>query len=436
MKFLNKILLICAVTLVMVGCEDYIGGDLNADPNNPTSVPVQAQMPSIQINLADVYGGAFSRFNCMLVQQVEGVARQWSSFNQYTGLTPNRFDAAWNNIYENVLNEIRIAKDNATADGSNHYLGVLKIMEAFAWLTAADVWDDIPFSEALQGEANFSPGYDDQRTVINAAYAMIDEGITLLNGPAGAVVPGGEDVFFGGNTAAWIKAGNALKARGLLHDGDYPKAMDLAMNSFASADDNWGFQYPDANAAGQWYRFNRDRTGDLEFNPQFGAMLMETNDTNRMKIMNPVFTTDHPYMVADFFQELITYREMQFVVAECAMRAGDNATAHTSYLNGIKASFDRLGAAGYDDYVAQSSVDPGAADLTLEMIMNQKYVAMFLQPEVFSDWRRTLFPKLTGVQNTVIPVRWDYPSTEYLFNSNAPAAGAVDIQVDRVGWNR
>lgn len=436
MKFLNKILLICAVTLVMVGCEDYIGGDLNADPNNPTAVPVQAQIPSIQINLADSYGGDFSRFNSMLVQQTEGVARQWSSFNQYSGLTPNRFDDAWQNIYENVLNEIRIAKDNATADGSNHYLGILKIMEAFAWMTAADMWDNIPFNEALQGEANFSPAYDDQSTIINAAYTMIDEGITLLNGPAGAVSPGGEDVFYGGNTAAWVAAGNALKARGLLHDGDYPKAMDLAMNAFASAADNWGFQYPNANAAGQWYRFNRDRTGDLEFNPQFGAMLMETNDTNRMNLMNPIFTTDHPYMVADFFQELVTYREMQFIVAECAMRGGDNATAHAAYLNGIKASFDRLGAAGYDDYVAQSSVDPGAAGLTLEMIMKQKYVAMFLQPEAYSDWRRSGIPALSPTSGSSIPVRWDYSSTEYLFNSNSPAVGTVNIFTDKVGWNR
>ena len=94
MKFLNKILILCAVAVAMVGCEDYIGGDLNADPNNPTSVPVSAQMPSIQLNLVDAYGGSFSRFNCMLVQQVEGVARQWSSFNAYTGLTPNRFNDA------------------------------------------------------------------------------------------------------------------------------------------------------------------------------------------------------------------------------------------------------------------------------------------------------------------------------------------------------
>ena len=58
-----------------MSCEKYIGGDFNSDPNNPTSVPISAQMPAIQLSLVDVYGGLFSRFNCMRTQQVEGVAR-------------------------------------------------------------------------------------------------------------------------------------------------------------------------------------------------------------------------------------------------------------------------------------------------------------------------------------------------------------------------
>jgi len=59
--------------LSLTACEDYIGGDINADPNNPISVPVAAQFPAVQIAIADVYGGDFSRICSMLTQQVEGV---------------------------------------------------------------------------------------------------------------------------------------------------------------------------------------------------------------------------------------------------------------------------------------------------------------------------------------------------------------------------
>jgi len=206
-------------------CEDFIGGDINADPNNPTSVPVAAQLPSFQIAMVDVYGGAFSRFNCMLSQQVEGVARQWSSFNQYTGLTANRFDTPWDNIYENVLNEIKIARVNAADGNLNHHSGILDICEAFTVMAATDVWDDMPYSAALQGIADINPAYDSQESIYAAVMALIDSGVAKLNGPAGAASVGGEDLFYGGDVAKWVLAANAIKARGLLHQGDYSGAM-------------------------------------------------------------------------------------------------------------------------------------------------------------------------------------------------------------------
>ena len=79
-------------------------------------------MPHIALNIANVYGGDISRFATMLSQQVEGVARQWSSFNQYTGLSPFRFDTAWSNCYENILIEVQAMTNAAAEDKYNHYV--------------------------------------------------------------------------------------------------------------------------------------------------------------------------------------------------------------------------------------------------------------------------------------------------------------------------
>lgn len=142
-------------------------------------------------------------------------------------------------------------------------------------------------------------------------------------------------------------------------------------------------------------------------------------------------------MVPDFLQELITFREMQFIISESAMRTGDTELAYGAYLRGIKASFDRLGVSDdYDMYIAQSTIAPGVDELSLDMILNQKYIAMFLQPEVYSDYRRTNVPNLEPVSGTNVPVRWDYSSNEYLFNTNSPNEGDINIYSDRVGWNR
>ena len=441
MNFLKlRIVFALLICFSFSACEDFLGGDVNRDPNNPTEVPVTAMTPAIQINLADVIGGAFSRFNAGLVQQTEGVARQWTPFYAYNGLTPNRFDGAWNNVYENILNEIKIGTRLAEADGNNHYVAIMNIMEAYIMMMSTDMWDDMPYSEALLGIDNINPAYDSQASIYQAVHNLLDNGISLLNGNPGSLPPGNEELYYGGDASLWLKAAHAIKARAFLHYADYEKARTEAENSFTSAADNMGFHYPDANAAGPWYRFNRDRTGDIEFNPAMKGIMNNLNDTARVAVFDQIFTTANTYLVADFFQELITYREMQFVIAETDLRAtpGGTQAGYDAYLAGIRASFDRVGLdqADYDTYIAQPEVDPGVGNLTLEMIMTQKYIALFLDPEAYTDWRRTEYPILTPVSGSAIPVRWHYSATEYLFNENAPAEGEVNIFSDRVGWNR
>jgi len=439
MKLINKLIVTCLAVFILAGCESYIEGDMiNSDPNNPTAVPVTAQMPAFQIVIADVTGGAFSRFNSMLTQQVEGVERQWSSFNQYTGLTPNRFDAAWNNVYENILNEINIAKTSTREAGNSHFTGMINVMEAYTLMMATDVWDDMPYTDALQGVNALNPTFDTQSSIYGAIDGLLTEGLSLMGGATGPLAPGSEDVFYGGNIDNWIKAAHALKARKAMKENDYATAISEAQQAFTSAADNLAFQYPDANVAGQWFRFNRDRTGDLEFHPTMRALLTGLNDLDRLAVMDQTFITTHTYLVPDFLQELVTFREMQFIIAEADVRNGGTQVGYDAYLAGIKASFARLGLgdAEYDAYIAQDAVNPGLGNLTLETVMTQKYIAMFLQPEVYSDWRRTGIPALVPVSGSTVPVRWNYSSTEHLFNTNAPTEAEVDIYNDKVGWNR
>jgi len=56
----------------------------------------------------------------------------------------------------------------------------------------------------------------------------------------------------------------------------------------------------------------------------------------------------------------------------------------------------------------------------LKEIIDQKYVADYLQPESFVDYRRTGFPQLTAVNQRGIPDRYPYPTAEVLYNKNTP----------------
>ena len=428
--------------LLSLSCEDFLGGDLNKDPNSPNRVPLGGIVPQIQISIADSYGGSFSRWNSMFTQQVEGVARQWDSFNDYD-IQPVRFDDVWTNYYEDVLVELQVIKREATENEYNHYLGVIKVLEAFTIMTAADVWGDIPYTEAVLGADNFHPVFDDDEEVIYPAVLDLlngEEGaLALFDKPAGGLVPGrSADVFYAGEIDNWKKATNAILSRYYLHMANYPKALEFAKKSFSSRADNMSYSYGADPDAGQWYRFNNGREGDLEFHPTMKKLMTGLKDKDRLSKMDVTFTTTHPYLIAAFNQDLISYREIQFIIAESLQRTSGSAKdLRTAYLNGIDASFVELGfekkGSEYTSYVGQSQIDPGEGNITLNHIMTQKYIALFVQPEVFSDWRRTGIPALEPVTGSAIPRRWQYGFNSVLFNKNVPAN--FDLFEPKVFWD-
>jgi hypothetical protein len=78
-------------------------------------------------------------------------------------------------------------------------------------------------------------------------------------------------------------------------------------------------------------------------------------------------------------------------------------------------------------YVGVSATDAAAyvaampSSTTLELIMNEKYVAMYTHVESWTDWRRTGFPALSapsGANLSEVPRRMPYPEGEYLYNAN------------------
>lgn len=423
--------------VVSASCTSYFEDEDNADPNAPFSVPISAALPAIQLSIVDSYGGLWSNYGNMWTQQVEGVARQWESFNNYD-IQPVRFDQSWQQVYENVIVELKVVEQQAVDDGLNHYIGIAKTLEAFTMMMATDVWGDIPYTEAGLGDANNHPAYDDQATVIYPAIqTLLTEALAHFNDVSGSISPGSDDVLYGGDISSWELAVHGMLARYYLHLGDNVNALAQAKLSFTESSQNMGFQYPGAGNDAPWAGFNDTRQGDIEFHPTMRALMTSLNDTDRLAIFDQPFTqTDHTYLTPDQRVDLITYREMQFVIAETSTDATEQ---YTAYVNGIEASFVEvgLGETESDAYLAQAAIGPGAGNITLEDVMTQKYIGMFVQPEVFSDWRRTGIPALSPVvdaTSAVIPRHWFYPENEYLFNENAPERDS-DLLFQRVDWD-
>lgn len=335
LKNLIYVLIISIIALPIASCESFFEDD-NSDPNAPFDVPISAALPSIELAIVDSYGGLWSNFNNMFIQQVEGVERQWESFNSYD-IQPVRFNQPWRQLYEKVFVELRVINKKANDDGFNHYLGIIKTLEAFALMMTTDVWGDAPYTEAGLGDENNNPAYDDQASIIMPAIkTLLTEAIVHFNGSAGPVAPGSDDVIYGGNIANWKLAAHGLLARYYLRLGDNTSALSEAKKSFSSSSQNMAFTYPGGGNDAPWYGFNDVRQGDLEFHPNMENLMTGLNDTDRLAIMNPTFDGSHPYLKANQRVDLISYREMQFVIAETA----NGAEQHTAYLNAIKASFE------------------------------------------------------------------------------------------------
>ena len=433
MKALKYLFLGCLSVGFLISCESFLAEDINVDPNKPSNVPVGAMLPNIEIRVVDVYGGDTSRFNSMLSQQVEGVARQWTSFNNYSGLTPNRFDTAWDNYYENILVEVNNMIAAADELGYNHYSGIGKVLKGMALMNMTDCWGNVPYFEAAalypnatDGQLILSPAIDTRDAIYDEVLSLLNQGETALNGGAGGLSVGSDDVIYGGDITKWLSAIKAIKARYYLHKGEFAQAATHARDAFDSPDENMSYTYSASQPAG-WWRFNDGRTGDIEFHPFLRDLMTDLGDTARLAILDQTFITSHPYHKADYEQDMVSYREMQFIIAESLQRTGGSAAdIAEAYGRGIMASFFEVGAteADFNAYVSNADVALDGTAGDLKKILTQKYLGMYTHPEVFNDLRRNDYPDLgidssfSPTSGSVMPERWNYPGDELLFNEN------------------
>lgn len=417
-------------------CENYFG-DVNENPNGDiTDIQAEDLLPGIEVRLAFVLGGDFSMFTSILVQHVEGVGR-CGALNQYTGMTPQRFDPAWREVFTGVLNDLQLLTSLCEEQGLTQFQGVANVLSAYTWMMATDVWGALPFEEAFKGVDVLEPNYDSQEFIYAQIFDLLQQAQTQLAGNATDQIPQAEDFIFNGNAAQWLKAAYALEARAHLHLGardnvHYAKALELLPMAFQNPAEDMRLPFTAGTNAAPWFQFLRDRTGDVEFHPTLRFLLNNLNDPRLAVYDSPFLAGPHLVLTSNQRVPLISYCEQKFIEAECLYRTGASPTAiRAAYLEGIRTSFDFLELSTFEDYISQNIIDPGEGNIGLEEIMTQKYIALWTEPESFSDWRRTSIPFLQPNSGSEIPRRFNYAQSELDLNSNIPQTSMFN----RVWWD-
>ena len=429
-KNLRRVMAVTAVTVAVAGCE-FID-PVTANPNAVPEASLDQLFIGVQVNTFFIGTGGLSRLSAIWTQQMAGTDRQFISFGNYQ-VGENDFDDEMDALYTGGgLIDLRRAITLAEEAGRNPYAGILKIHEAFMVGTVASYYGDIPYTEA--GSADIAtPAVDDQAAIYASLQALLDEAIAQLGGAG--LGPGDVDLSFGGDVAAWAAVANTLKARYYMHwaevdAANYASAITAAGSGIQTADGNWNAQFSTAATENNlWYQFERDRSGYVSSGDFLVPLLISNDGTADPRV--GIYFDDAPtpvartstlsptgYGAADFDQPMVTCAENYFIIAEAQYALTAEAAAITAAQNALACEEDRLGVdlSAQQTYVATLS---GAA--LLAEIMEEKYIAQFLNPDAFNDYKRACLPALPGATN--MPGRVYYSINERQANPNLAPPG-------------
>ena len=471
-----KSLILCGFLALTAGCtKDF--DDININPNAPTAVNSGLLLPQIQRDMiGSVLGETWGIGNIVIQHTAKN---QFVNEDRYLWGELNNI---WNNVYDNMrdVNNIIIQSEEKN---EQNYKGIALVMRAWMFSLATDAYGDIPYSEAIKAKEGINyTKYDTQEEVYNGILNDLKEANTIL-GTTGEVVAG--DLIYAGDAAKWKKLANSLRVRYLLRisgkkdvGADLRSIVNDAANNpiFTGIADNGVYTFrstaPDqfplySSRIGSFNEFRASKTlldtlagltdsrlsiffrptpaTESSANPVFVGLPNGLNDVDALQYNGgPQFQS----RIGSLFYEnsistqglsiakgvIMTYAELQFLLAEAAEKGLIGESAETSfYEKGVNASFAFYGLTTPANYFSQPEVAyTGTKTEKLQKIGFQKWVSLYFQGmEAWFDWRRTGIPALTpgpsNQNNNQIPVRFRYPIIEQSLNA-VGYQGAINRQ--------
>lgn len=475
MKYL-KIIASGIIILSMSACSKKVMDKINKDVNDPTTVPPANILPSaIVVTAFSVTGTDLAWYSSVYTEQSAGVDEQSYDADRRNGITAaSLMDNQWNAIYDNlsVLKDM-INKTSPNGQYANSaLLGVAQVLSAYNLAVATDMWGDVPWSKALQGTGNVHPTYDKQQDVYTSILGLLNSAIGNLTGASGSSFAT-QDMIYGGNTSAWIKAAWSLKARYFMHlQRPVASAMDSVLacipKGFASASDAFIFNQYTGTQIGSnpWYDMTYMERGDFCSGKTLYDLMASRNDpripvyfvpddnnnitpapngtATRTRAGNGLYSysniTAGSTADATVATPMMTYHELLFIQAEALARKGQSFQPALQAAIEQNFLFHGLAIADADNYFTTQVVPNLGANLAanLQEIMTQKYIGMYEQEslEVYNDVRRTGIPTMHNPNNLLasagFPLRFPYASSEVTANpANVPN---INIYRDKIWW--
>lgn len=506
LKTWSRLAAAALVAMTFSACDDF--GDLNTDPTQADQIDPNFKLTNIQLRIS---GERYENWRTNLIysstmmQHLAALPTYWVG-DKYL-LNTGYSTSMWERYYPNISKNIEDLLVQVCDDPEEVNLcAITRITRVFMYHRLTDLYGDIPYSEAGKGvtEGIVTPVYDPQQEIYADMLNELQEAAAQLDASQPSF--GSGDLIYGGDIEKWRKFAYSMMLRlGMrLSEVDAGAAQTWVERAIAggvmTSNDDIAYVPHDPNAwrNGVGEVFSAD--GNQHMSETFVTWLQD-NDDPRLNVLGQVPVAGEPaiglpngynssddaavgivnhptwvpcegdpapepcglavYMDVNpaivglddpmFFQ---TYAEVEFLLAEAAIRGWGASDANGHYDAGVRAAMQHLALYGdgavigddaIDAYLAADDFDEGDAD-ALEQIGEQYWAATFLNEyETFANWRRTGFPNLTpvvypgNVTGGTIPRRMIYSPGEAITNaenySAAVARQGPDELTTRVWWD-
>ena len=441
----SYLLLLIISSILFIGCDNWIEG-YDDDPNSSPEVSIDNLLTASQVNLFNFSENHLARSIAIWMQQMAGTDRQYKSLGLYS-FEENDYSSSWQSVYINGglkdLRKIQTMADDKGLKGVR-YKGISQFMEAYLIGMAASVWGDIPYSQALN-ESIDNPGLDSQDSVYASIHALLDSAIK--NFASDTTLMPQNDMFYNGDIEKWKAAAHTLKARYFMHwvekdESNCITALENAEKGISSLDGTLKTLHgTESSEQNMWFQFNQDRYGYMVAGSNLVQLLKDNNDprdsiyfgeNNAGSIVgaNPNGNSqgksylNDEYFGSDASIDILSYEENLLIQAECQYRLGNESEAQTMLQAAQTVAEEKW------VFEQETFSDISLTGLALlDKILEEKYIALFLNIELWNDYKRNCYPDVKYKKsedddgNPIYhypPARTYYPEDERITNTSIP----------------
>ncbi len=497
----NKLALIVLLPLLALfsACDNAFELDINRTPDYPATSATKLLVSSGVAWSSSQLGSDAQLLGSIWSQHYtqNNSSNQYKTIDSYN-MTNGTLSRVWSSMYSGALADFKIAIAQAETEKAWSYWTSAKVMTAFDFFILSSFYEKIPFTEALQGELNVTPKFDEGKVVNAGIIKILDEVIAKKADAVAAENMKGNDMIFGGDINKWIQFAKSLKLKVLMRDFETNKAAIQALlleNDLLTADAKMANFIDQENYSNPLFENDRRKlntANNLRGSATLITFLNANSDPRVAVFFEPVTknvdgTASAPNVYrgldqgsADAYTQLqfpteahprarfaaidpvyfMTAVEVYFLKAEAYARIGDVALAKESYDLAIDGAFTRFGfsiatAKGFREGVY--AFDATNLNSMLKSIMTQKWIAATRCQawDSFFDINRTGIPALgskytgdaTYVLGTLTPAMYSvlvagdfprrllFPNTSSDNNPNTPKVSDYPVQ-KKMWWHK